>query len=287
MGRGTWCTAAAVVALAVAPVDVCLARGSGNVAALQVALRASGLYGGDVDGYYGRLTRRAVRRFQRRRRLVVDGIAGPRTRRALGRRGRPRLGSRAIRAGAGGWDVSALQFLLAWQGFPSGPIDGGYGARTRRAVLRFQRHERLGADGIAGRHTIGAARRRPPRSPLRLARPVRRRPLGDRFGPRGNRFHAGLDFPAPHGWNVRAARAGRVRFTGWLAGFGRTVVVAHRRRVRTLYAHLSRITVSRGERVGTGERVGKVGATGFATGSHLHFEVIVRGANVDPRTALR
>jgi murein DD-endopeptidase MepM/ murein hydrolase activator NlpD len=112
-------------------------------------------------------------------------------------------------------------------------------------------------------------------------------PLGDRFGPRGNRFHAGLDFPAPHGWNVRAARAGRVRFTGWTAGFGRTVVVAHRRRMRTLYAHLSGITVSRGERVRTGERVGRVGATGFAFGPHLHFELIVRGANVNPVSALR
>jgi murein DD-endopeptidase MepM/ murein hydrolase activator NlpD len=287
MGRRAVWTAAAAVALMGGSAEPSAARGNGGVAALQVALRANGLYGGDVDGLYGRGTRRAVRRFQRRKRLAVDGIAGARTRRALGRRGRPRLGSRAIRAGARGWDVAALQFLLAWQGFPSGTIDGGYGPRTRRAVIRFQRHERLGVDGIAGRGTIRAARRRPPRSPLRLARPIRRQPVGDRYGPRGNRFHAGLDFPAPYGWNVRAARAGRVRFAGWTGGFGRAVIVAHRRGVRTLYAHLSRITVSRGERVGTGERVGKVGSTGFSTGPHLHFEVIVRGANVNPRTALR
>src|SRR5919112_494795 len=84
-----------------------------NVAALQVAMRALGLYTSTVDGIAGPLTRGAVRTYQRRRGLQVDGIAGPRTRRALGRRGRPRLGSRAMRKGVRGWDVAALQFLLA------------------------------------------------------------------------------------------------------------------------------------------------------------------------------
>jgi murein DD-endopeptidase MepM/ murein hydrolase activator NlpD len=64
------------------------------------------------------------------------------------------------------------------------------------------------------------------------------------------------------------------------------VVIGHRRRLRTLYAHLSAITVRRGERVGRGERIGLVGTTGFATGPHLHFEVRVRGAAVDPLRAL-
>jgi murein DD-endopeptidase MepM/ murein hydrolase activator NlpD len=287
MVRRTCLVVAAIVALALLPESAYAARGHSGVAALQVALRANGLYGGDVDGWYGPATARAVRRFQRRRHLRVDGIAGRRTLRALGRRGRPRLGARAIRPGAAGFDVAALQFLLAWQGFPSGPIDGGYGPRTGRALRRFQRRARLVVDGVAGRRTIRAARRRPPRSPLRLSLPVRRRPVGDRFGPRGNRFHAGVDFPAPFGWNVRAAGRGRVRFVGRILGFGRTVIVAHRRRVRTLYAHLSAATARRGERVSRGERIGRVGATGRATGPHLHFEVIVRGANVDPLSALR
>jgi murein DD-endopeptidase MepM/ murein hydrolase activator NlpD len=287
MRRPACVTAAILALLLVVPCPASARRGHSRVAALQVALRAKGLYGGDVDGWYGHGTRRAVRRFQRRRRLAVDGIAGPRTRRALGRRGRPRLGARAIRSGRSGFDVAALQFLLAWQGFPSGSIDGGYGPRTAAAVRRFQRRARLGVDGIAGRRTIRALRRRPPRSPLRMARPIRgRRGIGDGFGPRGNRFHAGLDFPAPRGWNVRSARRGRVRFVGWISGYGRTVIVGHGHHVRTLYGHLSAATVRRGERVGTGERIGRVGSTGFATGPHLHFEVIVRGGNVDPRTAL-
>jgi murein DD-endopeptidase MepM/ murein hydrolase activator NlpD len=257
------------------------------VAALQVGLRAKGLYGGDVDGWYGPATRRAVRRLQRRAHLAVDGIAGSRTRRALGRRGRPGLGARAIRAGSSGFDVAAMQFLLAWQGFPSGALDGGYGPRTGAALRRFQHRARLRADGIAGRQTLRALRRRPPRSPLRMSRPVLQRRIGDRFGPRGNRFHAGLDFPAPYGWNVRAARHGTVRFVGWISGFGRTVIVGHGHHTRTLYGHLSAATVHRGERVRRGERIARVGSTGFATGPHLHFEVIVRGAEVDPLTALR
>ena len=287
MGRRACFAAATLALLALQPAAASASRGHSGVAALQVALRAHHLYAGDVDGWYGRLTRRAVRRFQRRKRLAADGVAGPRTLRAFGRRGRPRLGARAIRPGAAGFDVAALQFLLAWQGFPSGTIDGGYGPRTGRALRGFQRRAGLGVDGIAGRGTLGAVRRRPPRSPLRLFRPVRRQRIGDRFGPRGDRFHAGLDFPAPYGWNVRAARRGRVRFSGWLAAYGRTVIVAHRGRIRTLYAHLSAATVRRGEPVSTGERIGRVGSTGNATGPHLHFEVIVRGANVDPLTAIR
>jgi peptidoglycan hydrolase-like protein with peptidoglycan-binding domain len=137
MMRRSCCVAAIVAAVALLPASASAARGHAGVAALQVALRATGVYGGDVDGWYGARTRRAVRRFQRRRGLRVDGIAGRRTRRALGRRGRPRLGARAIRPGAAGFDVAALQFLLAWQGFPSGAMGGGHGPRTARALRRF------------------------------------------------------------------------------------------------------------------------------------------------------
>jgi peptidoglycan hydrolase-like protein with peptidoglycan-binding domain len=282
---------AAALAAALAVVCVALpthaeARGRANVAALQVALRANHLYGGTIDGYYGPQTRRAVRRFQRRKRLLADGVVGPQTRHALGGRGRPRFGARTIRPGARGFDVAALQFLLAWQGFPAGSFDGGYGSHTGASLRRFQRHEHLGVDGVAGPLTLRRLRGRTPRSPLRLARPVRQARIGDRFGPRGNRFHAGVDFPAPLGWNVRAAGRGRVRFAGWLSGYGRALIVAHRAGVQTLYAHLSAVTVGRGRLVGAGERIGLVGSTGFSTGPHLHFEVIVRGANVDPLTAL-
>src|SRR6187549_3576164 len=73
--------------------------GSSSVAALQVALRAKGLYSGTVDGFAGPGTRSAVRSLQRRAGVAVDGVAGPQTLSVLGRRGRPRLGSRSLRSG--------------------------------------------------------------------------------------------------------------------------------------------------------------------------------------------
>ena len=276
--------AAAVLALTAPPAG---AAGRSNVAAVQVAMRALGHYGSTVDGVAGPGTRRAVAAFQRRRGLAVDGIAGRQTLRALGRRGRPRLGRRPIRVGAAGFDVAALQFRLAWRGFPSGPIDGGYGPRTAAALRRFQRWAGVGADGVAGPATIRALSRPIRRSPLFLSHPVTG-PIGDRFGPRGNRFHTGLDFPVPYGRNVRAARAGTVIGAGYdPGGYGNVVHIAHGSGVTTFYAHLNRITVLRGESASAGERVGTVGSTGFSSGPHLHFEVRLRGAALDPMSGLR
>ncbi len=273
-----------VCALAAGPA---VAAGKPPVAALQVGLDAKGLYGGSIDGLWGPQTERAVRRLQRRTGLAVDGVVGRETRRALGRHGRHAFASRVLRAGHVGWDVSQVQFRLAWRGFPSGALDGAFGPRTEAAVRRFQRFARLRADGITGPATYAALRGPLPRSPIRLRRPVGVAPT-DRFGPRGNRFHTGLDFPAPHGTAVRAAARGRVVKAGWDAGgYGRLVIVRHRYGAETWYAHLARVTVRRGARVAAGRRVGTVGATGTATGPHLHFEVRVRGAAVNPLPALR
>jgi murein DD-endopeptidase MepM/ murein hydrolase activator NlpD len=112
-------------------------------------------------------------------------------------------------------------------------------------------------------------------------------PVGDAFGPRGDRFHTGLDLLAPAGRAVSAAASGSVTFAGYDAGgYGYLVVVRHSLGVTTWYAHLSHILVRRGQRVGAGATLGRVGASGHATGPHLHFEVRVRGAAVDPRTGL-
>jgi peptidoglycan hydrolase-like protein with peptidoglycan-binding domain len=261
------------------------ARVSAEVAALQVALRAEGLYAGSVDGVAGPLTRTAVRRLQARRGLAVDGIAGPRTRRALGRRGRPRLGARPLVLRARGWDVAALQFLLARHGFPSGSFDGGLGPRTHAALVRFQAWAGLAADGVAGPATLAALRRPPPRSPLRFATPVAAA-FGDRFGPRGAGFHAGIDFPALRGTRVVAAGRGCVEAVTRDADYGKLVVIRHRLGMTSWYAHLSRIDVVRGTCLVAGDRIGSVGSTGRSTGPHLHFELRVRGAAVDPLSGL-
>lgn len=278
-------TAMAVV-LASAAVPAGVARGavSSDVAALQVALRARGLYAGAVDGIRGPGTTAAVVGFQRRRGLVPDGIAGPATRRALGRRGRPALGRRVLHVRHRGWDVAALQFLLGRAGFASGAVDGVLGARTDGALRRFQAWAGLRVDGLAGPGTIAALRRGPPRSVLRFAWPVSA-PVGDRFGPRGDRFHTGIDFRAGYGTRVGAAGRGCVTTAGWTeGGYGNLVVIQHRLGMTSWYAHLRSVAVRPGECVVAGRFLGRVGATGHAFGPHLHFELRLRGAAVDPRT---
>jgi murein DD-endopeptidase MepM/ murein hydrolase activator NlpD len=283
--RGLRLIVVLLVLVALLPSPAVASRDAG-VAALQVALRTRGLYAGSIDGLKGPLTSAATKRLQRRAGLAPSGRAGTNTREALGRYGRHVLGSRLLARGARGWDVAALQFLLAWHGFPSATIDGVLGFHTDRALRRFQRWAGLSVDGVAGLSTVAALRRAPPTCPIALAWPVEA-PLGNGFGPRGNHFHAGIDLLAKAGTTVRAAAPGRVAYAGQIdGGWGKLVVVAHARRVRTMYAHLSTVAVDVGERVGTGSRVGAVGSTGNATGPHLHFEVRLHGAAVDPSTAL-
>lgn len=277
--------ALAGIACVLAPAVAAAATRS-EVAALQVALRAAGLYPGTVDGIAGPRTAAGVRAAQRDAGLLVDGVPGPATRRALGRLGRPPYGSRTMVPGAVGYDVAALQFGLATHGFPSGPVDGALGPRTVAALLRFQRWAGLTPDGAAGPATLRALSTPPAVSPVRLRRPVAA-PVGDRFGPRWNVFHAGVDFPAAAGTPVTAAGFGTVvtaRFDA--SGWGNMVVVAHRFGLRTLYAHLATIDVAAGQSVGVGRRIGSVGTTGRSSGPHLHFELTLRGANIDPLSAL-
>jgi hypothetical protein len=279
--RATLPAAALVVALALglpAPASAG-APGSPDVAALQVGLTGLGLYNDDVDGFAGPNTLAGLHR--------LPGATGPtaaETRAALGPFGTVQLGSRPLFTGCSGWDVAALQFLLAWHGFPSGTIDGVLGDRTAAALLRFQRWAGIDPIGIAGPITLAALREPPPISPIRLGRPIVA-PEADGFGPRGDRFHTGIDFPAPTGTPVVAAGDGTVVGAGMTDGYGNLVVVQHASGVTTLYAHLSRILVEPGGRVARGTSVGLVGQTGHASGPHLHFEVRVRQAAVDPETA--
>lgn len=259
---------------------------SADVAALQVALRAEGLRPGPIDGITGPRTEGAVRRFQRRKGLAADGIAGQRTRRALGRRGRPRLGSRPMRIGQRGWDVAALQFLLSTRGFGPGAFDGGFGPATQESVERFQGAAGLAEDGVAGPATLGALRGRQlaaaPDGPVRFLRPIAGE-ITDGFGYVGGRTHTGVDIPAASGTQVGAAGRGVVAFAGWNdGGYGNLVVVRHRLGFETWYAHLSAIAVSEGEAVAGGSVIGAVGSTGHSTGPHLHFEVRQFGTPIDP-----
>jgi peptidoglycan hydrolase-like protein with peptidoglycan-binding domain len=263
------------------------AAGDPEVAALQVGLRQHGFYTGTIDGVLGGSTVDAVRRFQSKRGLAVDGVPGARTRGALGRYGtQAPFGRRVLAVGMHGWDVAALQFALAWHGFPSGRLDGHLGTSTATALRKFQSWAGLASDGRAGPQVFAALRAPTPVCPIGLTPPVSG-PYTDGFGPRGNRFHGGLDFPAAAGASVVAAATGRVAYAGrYGGGWGRLVILAHAQGTQTLYAHLSRIAVRAGQYLRAGQLLGRVGASGNANGPHLHFEVQVRGAAVDPLSGL-
>lgn len=106
------------------------------------------------------------------------------------------------------------------------------------------------------------------------------------FGKRGRRYHWGIDIPAPSGTPIRAAADGLVLISSdgmrGYSGYGRIVVVEHGGGLSTLYAHNSRNDVRPGTCVRAGETIAEVGATGNATGSHLHFEVRNNGKPVNP-----
>lgn len=101
------------------------------------------------------------------------------------------------------------------------------------------------------------------------------------------RRHLGVDYGAPTGTPVRTVGDGQVEFAGWQNGFGNVVHIRHNGDRTTVYAHLSRIDVKKGQRIEQGQRIGAVGATGWATGPHLHFEFRVKGAHQDPRVIAR
>jgi murein DD-endopeptidase MepM/ murein hydrolase activator NlpD len=107
-------------------------------------------------------------------------------------------------------------------------------------------------------------------------------PVTSGFGWRWGRMHEGIDIAAPTGAPIYAAAGGSVIWAGWLGGYGNLVVVDHGGALSTAYAHMSSIGVGLGQAVGQGQVLGYVGCTGHCFGPHLHFEVRVNGAAVDP-----
>lgn len=108
------------------------------------------------------------------------------------------------------------------------------------------------------------------------------------YGPRnfGDGWHGGIDIVRPggsSGCTVVAAEAGVVTHAGWYGSGGNTVIIDHGNGLTTMYCHMQNtIKVRVGQRVSRGQPIGNIGATGFVTGPHLHFEVRVRGKEVNP-----
>jgi murein DD-endopeptidase MepM/ murein hydrolase activator NlpD len=100
-------------------------------------------------------------------------------------------------------------------------------------------------------------------------------PFGRRRNPITRRYenHTGIDIPKPTGTRIYAAAGGVVRFSGWMRGFGNTVIIDHCNGYSTLYAHNSLNIVQAGDEVATGQHIANAGSTGMSTGPHLHFEI--------------
>jgi murein DD-endopeptidase MepM/ murein hydrolase activator NlpD len=97
------------------------------------------------------------------------------------------------------------------------------------------------------------------------------------------KFHQGMDFTAPTGTEIFATGNATVKFTGWKQGYGNTVILDHGFGYETLYAHLYKSLVRKGQRVRRSDIIALVGNTGKSTGPHLHYEVRLNGKPVDPR----
>jgi murein DD-endopeptidase MepM/ murein hydrolase activator NlpD len=120
------------------------------------------------------------------------------------------------------------------------------------------------------------------RSPLEFSRVtsgfgMRRHPIAQAW-----MKHQGIDYAAPTGTRVRSVGDGIVETAGWKGGYGNVVIIRHHGQYATVYAHLSRVAVRRGQRVAQNDTIGAVGQTGWATGPHLHYEFRVAGQARNP-----
>jgi murein DD-endopeptidase MepM/ murein hydrolase activator NlpD len=121
--------------------------------------------------------------------------------------------------------------------------------------------------------------------------PVRGR-LSDRYGWRNHPvyrkrlFHAGIDIAAPKGTPIAAAQSGKVIYAGRRSGYGKLVIISHANGYSSRYAHCSSILVKKGQNIKAGQLVARVGATGVATGNHLHFEIRKNGKTLNPLSYL-
>lgn len=109
---------------------------------------------------------------------------------------------------------------------------------------------------------------------------------GNPFGGMSSEFHKGQDIAAPMGTSVIATADGVVSIAGWQRGYGRVVYLDHGNGISTRYGHLSRIDVAEGQTIKRGQQLGLVGSSGRSTGPHLHYEVRVNGAAVNPGSYL-
>jgi len=184
------------------------------------------------------------------------------------------------------WDAqiwAADNPAAGWQ--PTAPAPGGGPTLAHRDHVHISVHGNAGTD--VGGGAVSAAGWSLPLDPGTFT-------LSSGYGPRPSptggtgTFHAGLDFAAPTATPIRAAATGVVTYAGFTSGgFGNLVIIQAAPNILTYYAHQSALTVATGAQVSAGQVIGAVGTTGDSTGAHLHVEIRVDGATVDPLSYLR
>lgn len=127
----------------------------------------------------------------------------------------------------------------------------------------------------------------PSRGSGSLAWPTNGGYISSTMGMRWGNYHKGIDIARPYNYTIKAADNGVVTFAGWDGGFGNKIIINHNNGMRTLYAHLSKISVRVGQTVAKGSQIGVMGTTGNSTGTHLHFEVYKNGDLKNPLSYLR
>jgi Meckel syndrome type 1 protein len=253
-----------------------------------------------VDGVYGPETDAAVRSYQSRAGLPIDGIVGPATWSAL--------------FPASGGDVSAaakqtLERKLADAGVQVAPSTAAPASASTPASKESVSREPAAEEpaALVVTKNVSAAPEAPAAQPEETSgkssepAPVETpapAPAGDcssstiaspvkgtqssPYGMRWGRMHEGEDIAAPSGTAVKAAACGTVSVRGQESGYGNIVCITHSASFSTCYAHLSGFAVNSGQQVTTGQTIGYVGCTGNCTGPHLHFETRVNGSAQNP-----
>lgn len=187
-----------------------------------------------------------------------------------------------------------------------GGLDGGFAGDTFKQMLDEAVADKMSAaggigmadmfakqlGGAPGMNSTGPVEMGPEVEGMpHLAMPLQGSTLTSGFGYRPDPVlhvmtHPGLDLSAPMGTQVTAASPGTVIHAGPAGNYGNLVMIRHDNGFETRYAHLSAVTVQKGDRVAAGQEVGKVGSTGYSVGPHLHFEVRHEGTAVDPAPLL-
>jgi hypothetical protein len=190
-------------------------------------------------------------------------------------------GGEAVVLGAGSFEVRPVTYPTQSLTLPPAQVD--LDARTLARVRAEQAEIRQTLESGAGERLWDGAFR----APVEEGRPTGGFGLRRIINGQPRSPHTGFDWAAPRGTPVVAANAGRVALVAEHFFAGRLVVLDHGLGLFTLYFHLDETRVTRGERVLAGHRLGDVGATGRATGPHLHLGVVLDGARVDPMSLLQ